>query len=91
MIGRQQPTNAPRTLPGDGLLQVGTWIGSVVFGWMHQPLWLAVPLIAFMAFKLVQVGLQSAWAKRELGLTTRQVFESWMSGLPFRGSASSRL
>jgi hypothetical protein len=33
MIGRQQPTNAPRTLPGDGLLQVGTWIGSVVFGW----------------------------------------------------------
>jgi hypothetical protein len=60
-------------------------IGSVVFGWMHQALWLIVPPIAFIAYAVAEEARGSAWAKREMGLTWRNVIDTWMSGRPFRG------
>ena len=82
-------TPAPGPLlpvPGGSLwLSAAMFIGSIVFGWMHQALWLIVPPILFIAYALLEVGRSSAWAKREMGLTGRQVINTWMSGLPFRG------
>ena len=88
MVGHRRPkTNVPGPLHSNGslLLLAGTCIGSVVFGWMHQVLWLLVPPIAFVVYMLLEVGRNSAWAKREMDLTWRNIFDSWMSGLPFRG------
>jgi hypothetical protein len=88
MVDRQGPkTNAPGPLLPNStfLLLAGTCIGSVVFGSMHQALWLPVPPIAFVVYTLLEVGRGSAWAKREMDLTWRNVFDTWMSGLPFRG------
>jgi hypothetical protein len=70
---------------GSILLMLVTWIGSVVFGWMHQALWLPVPPVAFISYALLEVGRNSAWAKREMDLTWRSIFDTWVSGLPFVG------
>jgi hypothetical protein len=80
------PSRRGPLLPnGSILLLLVTCIGSVVFGWMHQALWLPIPPVAFITYALLEVGLNSAWAKREMGLTWRQIFNTWISGLPFRG------
>jgi hypothetical protein len=83
----QTPVPGPLfPFPGGSLWLTGAiWVGSIVFGWMHQALWLIVPPIAFITYALLEVGRGSAWAKREMGLTGRQVINSWISGLPFRG------
>jgi hypothetical protein len=73
-------------IPGGSLwLTASMWIGSIVFGWRHQVPWLVVPPIAFISYALLEIGRNSAWAKREMGLTEGQVIEAWKSGLPFRG------
>jgi hypothetical protein len=78
-------TEMPGPLPGSFLLLPGTLIGSVVFGWMHQALWLVAPLILFIGYALVEEGRGSLWAKREMNLTWHNVFDTWMSGRPLRG------
>jgi hypothetical protein len=82
-------TPAPGPLfpvPGGSLwLTAVMWIGSIIFGWMHQALWFVVPPIAFVAYALLEIARGSAWAKREMGLTGREVIGAWKSGLPFRG------
>src|SRR4051812_28235021 len=88
MVGRLRPiADPPGPLHPNGSLWLMaiTGIGSAVFGWMHQALWLVVPPIAFIAYALLEIGRGSAWARREMGLTWRNVFDAWISGLPFRG------
>lgn len=36
------------------LLIYGNIIGSLIYGWQQQALWLAVPLISFAAFVIIQ-------------------------------------
>jgi hypothetical protein len=52
---------------------------------MHQALWLVAPPVLFIGYALLQVGRGSAWAKREMDLTWRNILDTWMSGQPFRG------
>jgi len=63
----------------DIVLVFGTWVGSIVFGWKHQPYWLAVPPVVFIGYMLFLVGSHSAWAAREPGLETREIFQTWKS------------
>jgi hypothetical protein len=86
-IRREHKTYPPGPLHPNGsmLLLLTTSVASVVFGWMHQALWLPVPPIAFMTYALLEVGRKSVWAKKEMQLTWGQIFKTWMSGLPFRG------
>jgi hypothetical protein len=73
-------------IPGGSLwLTAAIWICSIIFGWQHQVLWLVVLPIAFIGYALLEVGRNSAWTKRDMGLTGGQVIEAWKSGLPFRG------
>ena len=84
---RRFKTPAPGPLFPNGsywLLAI-TVIGSIVFGWEHKALWLIVPPATFVIYAVVEQARSSAWAKREMDLTWRNVFDTWMSGLPFRG------
>jgi hypothetical protein len=85
---RQQfKTDYPGPLHPNGSLWVMgiTLMGSLVFGWLHQLLWLIVPPIAFIGYAFLEVGRTDAWAKREMDLTGRQVADAWISGRSFRG------
>jgi hypothetical protein len=91
-IERTVSRRGPKTYPsgplhpnGSILLLLVTCVGSVLFGWMHQALWLPVPPIAFITYAVLEVGRGSVRAKREMDLTWGQIFRTWMSGLPFRG------
>jgi hypothetical protein len=73
-------------IPGGSLwLTAAIWIGSVGFGWMHEVLWLVVPPIAFIGYAVLEEARGSVWAKREMGITWRNVIDTWMSGRPLRG------
>jgi hypothetical protein len=43
---------------------VGTLLGSIVFGWKRQILWLAAPPILFIGYAFLEVGRGGAWGKR---------------------------
>jgi len=72
MDGRRRPiTEPPGSLPGPNgsdLFFVGTLLGSILFGWMHQLLWLAAPPFLFISYALLETGRSSLWAKREMDL-----------------------
>jgi hypothetical protein len=55
---RGPKTDAPGPLLPNGsiLLMLVTWVGSVVFGWRHQALWLPVPPVAFITYAVLEVG-----------------------------------
>jgi len=78
-------TEMPGPLPGTFILLPATLIGSVLFGWMHQALWLVAPPILFIGYAVLEEGRGSLWAKREMNLTWRNVFDTWMSGRPLNG------
>lgn len=59
---------------------IGTWAGSIVFGWKQQPYWLVVPLVVCIAYTVFLIRRHSARAARGLGLGRHKLFELWMAG-----------
>jgi hypothetical protein len=35
---------------------LGTWAGSITFGWKQQPYWLVVPLVVCIAYTVSFIG-----------------------------------
>lgn len=79
------PAPGPLFPNGSFWLLIITIIGSIVFGWQHEALWLIVPPAAFFLYAVIEQARGSAWAKREMGLTWGNVMDTWMSGRPFNG------
>lgn len=59
---------------------VGTWAGSIAFGWKQQPLWLAVPPFVCIGYTLFLVGRYNGWPAGELSLAREKIFRAWMFG-----------
>jgi len=55
---------------------LGTWAGSIAFGWKQQPYWLVVPLVVCVAYMISLIGRH--WSGLVLG--RRKIYEMWMSG-----------
>ena len=58
---------------------LGTWAGSIAFGWKQQPYWLVVPLVVCVAYVISLIGRHSTWAVKVLGIGRPKVFEMRMS------------
>ena len=58
---------------------LGTWAGSIGFGWKQQPYWLVVPIVVCVAY-MPLIGCRCPWAARRLGRGVRKIHQTLMSG-----------
>jgi hypothetical protein len=57
---------------------LGTWAGSIGFGWKQQPYWLVAPMAVCVAY-MTLIGRRCPWAARRLGRGGRKISQAWMS------------